>query len=285
MNLKDHRPSLDVPKMPALPEVFTQINDMVNNPRASLADIGPIIEQDVGLTALLLKIVNSAFYSFPSPIDTLSRAVTIVGTQQLADLVLATSIIKVFHGISQDLLDLESFWRHSVACGIAARILATLRRDGNGERLFVAGILHDIGRLLICVQKGDQANEILTRFLGGREPMCQIEVELLGYDHSTVGGTLVQDWNLPASLQEAVAYHHNPLAANQHPVEAAIVHVADTLTHAMQLGNSGAPFVPPFEPKAWDQLGLPISALSFAMEQIDRQYQDTVQMVLPEPLC
>jgi HD-like signal output (HDOD) protein len=115
--------------------------------------------------------------------------------------------------------------------------------------------------------------------------MCQIEVEMLGYDHAALGGTLVQDWNLPASLQEAVTYHHNPLAANQHPVEAAIVHVADTMIHAMQLGNSGTPFVPPFEPRAWHQVGLPISDLSLATEQIDRQYQDTVQMVLPDPLA
>ena len=265
MNIKSPLPSLGRIKMPALPEVFARINDTVNDPRASLSDIAPIIEQDVGLTALLLRIVNSAFYGFPSQIETIARAITIVGTQQLGDLVLATSVVKVFRGISQDLLNMESFWRHSLACGITARILSTLRHDGNGERLFVAGILHDIGRLLICMDRNAEAREILQQSLEGKRPTHQIEMEILEYDHTAVGGALVEEWNLPVSLHEAVAHHHSPLDAVHHPVEVAIIHVADIITHAMQLGNSGSPYVPPFELQAWERLGLPLGALSFAI--------------------
>ena len=128
-------------EIPSLPMIFTRIDEAVNNPRSSLADIGRIISEDSSLTARLLKIVNSAFYSFPSKIETISRAVTVVGTQQLRDLALATSVMKLFQGIPPDLINMEAFWKHSIACGVAARVLAAHKREANIERFFVAGIL------------------------------------------------------------------------------------------------------------------------------------------------
>ena len=117
MIAKSHIQIEDITDIPSLPEIFIRVNEVVNNPRSSLEDVGKVISEDTGLTARLLKIVNSAFYGFPSHIETISRAVTIVGTQQLRDLALATSVIRLFSGIPHDLLDMESFWRHSVACG------------------------------------------------------------------------------------------------------------------------------------------------------------------------
>jgi HD-like signal output (HDOD) protein len=272
----------DVTDVPSLPEIFIRVNEAVNNPRSSLEDVGKVISEDTGLTARLLKIVNSAFYGFPSQIDTISRAVTIVGTQQLRDLALATSVIRLFRGIPHDLLDMESFWRHSVACGIAARILATYRREANVERFFVAGILHDIGRLIICLKRGDHIREVLPRVREGNHTLRQLEMEVLGYDHASVGGALIQAWKLPASLEEVILCHHSPLESSRYPVEAAVIHAADIITHALQLGNSGEYFVPQLEAKAWDRLALPISILAPTIDQVDRQCQDAVQMILPE---
>jgi HD-like signal output (HDOD) protein len=272
----------DVTDVPSLPEIFIRVNEAVNNPRSSLEDVGKVISEDTGLTARLLKIVNSAFYGFPSQIDTISRAVTIVGTQQLRDLALATSVIRLFRGIPHDLIDVESFWRHSVACGITARILATYRREANVERFFVAGILHDIGRLIICLKRGDLMREILPRVRDGSNTLRQLEMEVLGYDHASVGGALIQAWKLPASLEEVILCHHSPLESSRYPVEAAVIHVADIITHALQLGNSGESFVPLLEVKAWDRLALPVSILPPTIDQVDRQYQDAVQMILPE---
>jgi len=272
----------DITDIPSLPEIFIRVNEVVNNPRSSLEDVGKVISEDTGLTARLLKIVNSAFYGFPSHIETISRAVTIVGTQQLRDLALATSVIRLFSGIPHDLLDMESFWRHSVACGITARILATFRRESNVERFFVAGILHDIGRLILCLQKSEEMRDILKQVRQGANTVRVVEFDVLGFDHTTVGGALIQAWKLPASLEEVVLCHHAPLQASRYPVEAAVIHVADIFSHAMQLGHSGECWVPPLEGKAWDRLGLPVSILSSTIDQIDRQYYDTVQMILPE---
>ncbi len=274
------RDFLDVP---SLPIVFTRVNEAVNNPKSSIADIGEIISEDPGLTGRLLRIVNSALYCFPSKIDTISRAVTIVGTQQLRDLALATTVVKLFRGISHELIDMESFWRHSVACGIASRVLATYRREANVERFFVTGILHDIGRLLICLKKGDLAREAIQRSRATGEELYKVETELMGFNHAVVGGALIHVWKLPASLEEVVEYHHAPMRACRYLVETAVVHVADIITHALQLGNSGEFRVPPLEPEAWERLALSTSVMSPAIEQVDRQYHEAVQMVLPEP--
>jgi len=266
----------------SLPMIFTRINDAVNNPRSSIADIGRIISEDPGLTARLLRIANSAFYSFPSKIDTISRAVTIVGTQQLRDLALATSVMKVFKGIPEDLMNMEAFWRHSIGCGITARVLASHRREANLERYFVTGMLHDIGRLLLFMNLPKQARAALARCQGSGELLYQVEYEEMGFDHATVGSALLQAWNLPASLEEVVAFHHAPQKALRYPIEAAIVHVADIIAHVMGLGSSGERFVPQFNPEAWERIGVPVSLLPATLEQVERQFHDATRMILQD---
>jgi len=268
--------------IPSLPMIFTRIDEAVNNPRSSLAEIGRIISEDSSLTARLLKIVNSAFYSFPTRIETISRAVTVVGTQQLRDLALATSVMKLFQGIPADLMNMEAFWKHSIGCGVSARILATRRREANVERFFVAGILHDIGRLALCLNEGDWMRGALGRCHASGELLYKVELEELGFDHAGLGRALLENWKLPASLEETVAYHHNPIAASRFPVEAAVVHVADIIAHAMQLGNSGEQLVPPLNPQAWDRTGISPEQLPDILNHIDRQFSEAAEWMTPE---
>ncbi|PYV36816.1 MAG: phosphohydrolase [Acidobacteria bacterium] len=266
----------------ALPMIFTRINDAVNDPRSSIADIGRIISEDSSLSARLLRIVNSVLYSFPSKIETITRAVTIVGTQQLRDVALATSVMKMFAEMSEDLLNMEAFWHHSIGCGITARILASYRREPNVERFLVAGMLHDIGRLLIHTKMADQARAALLRCESSGELLYKVEVDEFGFDHAAVGGALLQLWKLPASLEEVVTCHHNPRRAQRYAVETAVIHVADVIAHAMRLGNSGERFVPPLDSRAWERIGIPLSYLSETMDQVDRQINDAIKMIRPD---
>jgi HD-like signal output (HDOD) protein len=264
----------------SLPTVFTRINEAVNNPRASINQIGSIISEDAGLSSRLLMVVNSAFFNFPQRIESITKAIGIVGTQQLRDLALATSIIKLFKGIPRDLVDMEAFWKHCVAVGIAARTLATFRRETNVERFFVAGILHDIGRLVMYLKIPDLSRESLLRAKNNNELLHVAESEQIGFDHAAVGRVLMQAWKLPAYQEEVVAFHHKPHLATRFPVETAIVHVADIIAHSMHLGTSGEQFVPPLREEAWDRLGLPVSILAPMFEQVDRQFSDAVQHIM-----
>jgi HD-like signal output (HDOD) protein len=264
----------------SLPLVYEKLNDAVNNPRASMSDIARVISEDAGLTARLLRIVNSAFYGFPSRVDSISRAVTILGTHELRALALATSVTTMFKGIPVDLVSMDSFWRHSIACGVTARILATYRRVQNAERFFIAGVLHDIGRLVMYMKIPDQSRQAIVRSQEMQEPLFVSEREVIGFGHASVGSLLLEAWSFPAGLEEAVGFHHNPNAASRYPLEAAIIHLADIIVHAMELGSSGEQSVPPLDPEAWDRVGLPVSVLSPTVVQLENQFEDVVNMMV-----
>lgn len=264
----------------SLPTIFTRINEAVNNPRSSMNTIGAIIAEDAGLTSRLLMVVNSAFFNFPQRIDSIPKAISIVGTQQLRDLALATSIIKLFKGIPDDLVNMEKFWAHSIGVGIAARTLAAFRREMNVERFFLAGILHDIGRLLMLTKIPDLAREAIMQARQEGALLYAAEAQRIGFDHAAVGNALVTQWKLPHYLEEVVGYHHKPQSATRFPTEVAIIHVADIMAHAMALGSSGEHFVPPINNDAWEKLALPTSVLAPAFEQIDRQFVDATKFIL-----
>ena len=266
----------------SLPMIHLRLEEAINNPKKSMSDIAKIIREDPGLTARLLRIVNSAFYNFPSRVETISQAVTIVGTQQLSALALATSVMKMFKGLPEDLVSMDSFWRHSIACGLAARFIGTLLREANAERFFVAGMLHDIGRLVMYTKLTEPSREILTTAKAQQQLLYEAERERLGFTHAVVGGVLLQTWKLPTSLEEIVMYHHNPKAATRFPVETAVVHLADIIAHAMDLGSSGEVFVPPLDSEAWERLNLSPSVLGSIEEQLDRQYQDSLHTMLAD---
>lgn len=266
----------------SLPMIYYKINEAINNPQSSMADIGKIISDDPGLTVRLLRLVNSAFYGFPSKIETITQALVIIGTNQLRDLALATSIVSLFEGIPKDLVSMESFWRHSIACGIAAKTLATYRNETNIERFLIAGMLHDIGRLILYKKAGGQAREALLRCHSNKTLLFMAEQEVMGFDHASLGRRLLEAWNLPSSLEEAVAFHHQPQVAMHYPMEADIVHVADIIVNALQWGSSGEHYVPPVDEKAWERIGLSTGILSLALDAMDQQMNEVIHSILQD---
>ncbi len=264
----------------SLPDIFFKVNEMVEDPYCSASDIGDVIKSDAPFTARLLKLVNSPFFGFPSRIDTVSRAITVIGTRELRDLILATSVVKNFTGIPADLVTMDQFWRHSIYCGLLARIIATHCREVNLERFFVAGLLHDIGSLLIYRKLPELARETLNRANYNGQVLHQAEREVLGFDHADVGGELLRTWRLPESLIEGIAFHHAPERATHHPREAAITHLANIIVTAIELGHHGP--VPPLEQRAWDLLGLPVDFLEPTITEADAKFADAFKMIYLE---
>jgi len=266
----------------SLPGVYLRLSAVVSDPRSSAADVGRVIAEDPGLTARLLRLVNSAMYGFPSRIETVSHAISIVGTAQLQDLALATSVIRLFASVPADIVSMESFWRHSVACGVAARALASRRRETNVERYFVAGLLHDIGRPIMYVKAPAQARAAIERARERGEPLFESEQHQFGFDHAHVGHALLELWKLPPSLREAVLLHHHPERAQRFPVEAAVVHVADLITNALGLGSSGENLVPPVVPEAWETIGLSPAMIPDVVDEAERHYESAVNIMALE---
>jgi len=268
-------------EMATLPIIFTRINEAVENPKSSFSEIGQIISGDSASSARLLKIVNSAYYGFSNKVETITHAITIIGTAQLRDLVLATAVIERFQGVPSKTIDMKSFWLHSISCGLAARILATYRHDRNPERFYVLGVLHDIGRLLMFLNIPDQMRKVIEMAEQEKISLYEAEKNIIGFNHAEMGGFLMEAWNLPGTFQTAINFSHDPSSTTpEYVTETSILHVADLISHCMEHGSSGDRYVPPLDEEAWEKIGLRPSILASVVYQLDRHLDEAIRMFL-----
>lgn len=267
-------------KVAALPAVAIKFNEAIKDPLTSNQDLEYIVSEDSALASKVLMIANSALFNFPSKIDTISKAVTIIGHQQLSQIILSCSIVAVFKDIPQKVIDMDLFWRHSIAVATASRILAGFRHEANIEKYFTAGLLHDIGKLIIFAEAPKYALEIIEKSSGTNELMHVVEKSVLGFDHAKLGGMLLKKWKLPADLVSAVNYHHIPSVDSGDNITTSIIHVADIIVHSLQYGSSGEKLVPILNDKAWNSLGLDVEMIGSIIEQLNVQYKEAVKFVL-----
>lgn len=260
----------------SLPMIFHKLVEVINDSRSSASDVAEIISNDTDLSARLLKLVNSAFYGMRSKIDTISRAVAIIGSNQLVSLAMGISVIQVFKGIPEDIIRMQDFWTHSLGCGLSARILASYHKTPNTERFFVAGLLHDIGRLVIFKCLPGYAKATIDTARRENILVRKAEAQVLGFTHEKLGGILLKRWKFPVSLEKNVRFHH-VMDAAPNRLEAAIILFADAMVHALELGSSGERYVPAIPPVAWDTLGLPPTVISQTATQLDYQLDEVVK--------
>jgi len=272
----------NVESVVSLPTIFTRIDELINSPDSNLTDIADVISEDPGLSVRLLKVANSAMFNFPAEIDTITRAITVIGTRQLRDLVLATKVISVFKDVDSDIINMEEFWKHSIASGIMARILASLRREPNTEYYYLLGLLHEVGRLVMYMEIPDLMSRAVTNSIDSNVALHQSELSVIGFDHSMVGAELMAAWNLPESMRDAICYHHRPSLSLNYVDDAGIIHVSDLIVNALELGSSGESDVPPLDEQAWESLDLSQFVLPDAIEQLENQYHEAVDIFLED---
>lgn len=261
----------------SLPDIYYRIVEVLGDPNSTATTISDVISKDVSLSAKLLKLVNSPFYGFPSKIDSITRAVALLGFNELAMLAHGISVIRHFQDMPITCLDMQSFWKHSVACGLLARALAGRRPGLSEERFFVAGLLHDIGRLIMLKEMPHIMGKVLLHAAENNLDTWRAERDILGYDHAAVAGHLMGEWCMPVDLRNMVARHHHPDLADN-VFEAGFIHLADIMTIAMDMGCSGSYRVPPLSAGAWDVLDLPQGLLVTSVRQTDRQLDEIVSM-------
>ena len=260
------------------PILYYQLREKLDDPNSSFEELAAIVKTDTALSARLLKIVNSAFYGFSETVDTLTHALNIIGTDQLTDLALAAIVTSKFQGIPRDLINMEMFWMHSIGCGIACRKIAERMPGVESEKMYLGGMLHDIGSLIIYKEYPEEAKKILMRCKESGENLFKVEKEVLGYDHAEVGGLLLTEWRLPQRLVEVVKYHHAPNNANDYLEEACIVARADALVYEMEIGNSGEPGVPVLDPRVSEVVPVSDEEFDGLKEEIADQIDGTVRM-------
>ena len=270
----------DMTSVASLPSVYQRLSEVINHPTSTADQVGKVVLMDSGLTARLLMLVNSALFNFPNKIENVSKAVVLVGSEQLRDLALGTSVVSMFDGVPSDLVNMHGFWRHSLACGIAARVIARVRGEQNVERFFVAGLLHDLGALVLYTKLPEESRKIMRIHLERRIPLSTVENRVLGFDHAAVGGALVETWKLADAQHAAVAMHHTPQHEKTHGAMAATVHIADIMADAMGRGSSGERYLPGFVPEAWELLRLDPKQVPALLEEVSVTVSEAEQIFL-----
>ena len=262
------------------PHVYIKLKETLADPRSSFKEFSTIIMNDPALSARLLKIVNSPFYGLESEVETVTHALGIIGTEQLSELVLATSVTEQFNDIPKNQVSMDLFWRHSVACGVTAKIIADWVGERNLESYYLAGMLHDIGSLIVYKKFSSVAEKVLRRCKENKEYLFDVEREVFGASHAKVGGKLLKGWGLPMSLCEPVFFHHRPNKAKEFPLATKIIHVADSIVDQMNLGSSGEAIANPVSQEILNELGFGELPVEKFESQIKDQYYSAMSVFL-----
>ena len=268
-------------RLVSLPDVYLRLKTVLDDPNSNLADVADVVSNDPAITARLLRIVNSAYFGLGSEVDTVSRAVGLLGTQEVHDLVLAASVAQSFEGMSNEIMDMQKFWQRSVSCAIAGRELATVCNVLDGERLFVAGLLRDIGHMFIyqlAPQKAQQAIE-LARVQGA--PLYKAERALLGTDYARVGADLMRQWQLPQSLWEPTEYHVEPTKSQEYELFTSLVHIAAHLTEGAEQEMGIEVALAGVWAHAWEVTGLSPEQCGGVSERVDAQVAAVMRLIFP----
>ncbi len=251
----------EVESLLSLPDAVVRLNALIDDPNSDIAELTEVISHDPGLAARLLKLVNSAYYGFSYRVDSISRAVNLIGRRELGNLAMASGMAEVFNGIPSETIDMETFWFNSVTCGTLAKCLAEPCRCDR-EVLFIAGLLHAIGRLVFYLRRPKQYREVLVQCGEQTESnLNAAERKAFGFDHAELGAELCLQWKLPERLHGILRHHLDPLNAPDYRREVGILHVAADMAAGImpstQVERYAMDYVPGFEAEVWRDLGLP----------------------------
>lgn len=209
----------------SLPEVYLKIRELMDDPESCLDDFAVVVSSDPSLIVSVLKIVNSAFFGFTGQIDNVNRAVNLIGIGPLHDLVLSLSALDALD-LSNDIEELVSFWKRSIYCGVVSRLIAEKLNIQNAESLFVVGLLHEIGHLILFQKFTQQSIQNIIQSKTDQIPLSEVEEMVFGTNYAKIGQALMADWNLPFKFQCLTEYHPDPKLADEFIKETNIMHLA-----------------------------------------------------------
>jgi len=260
------------------PQVYSRLLAVLDRRDWTVGDIAAVIERDAGVASRTLRLANSPYYGMYRRVSTVADAVAVLGTAELQTLVLATSVLESFTGIPPGLLSLQDHWRRAVRVSAVATCLAKASTtDMNTRELLIAGLLHDVGSLVVCLVLPEQAREAMLTRLPEEpgQPAC-LECEVTGERAAVVGGTLLEHWSLPASLCDAVTWHTAP--GEQHERRVAFVHVAWRVSQAMENGIERPEQAIPVEDPAWRLAGLRAPDVLDLMGEAESEFRSAMAL-------
>lgn len=253
-----------VTTLPTLPDIVSHIIKMVDAPETTASDIGSEISKDQVLSAKVLKLVNSGFYGFSQPIKTIPHAMVLLGFNVVKSLVLSAT---VFDMMTETI---DGLWEHSLSAAIAAGAIARKIDLADSEEVGVSGLLHDLGKVVEAEYFRSEFNQITTMVQEDDVSFLDAEMQVIGVQHASIGGWLLEQWRLPRPLVDPIAYHHSFHPSRDNADRTAVIHIADVLVKAKAYGFSGDTRVPALDPEALRHVSLVIGDLRQILAEIDQ---------------
>lgn len=268
-------------RLSSLPEVYLKVRDAVESADSTVEEVAGLIMSDPAMTARILKVVNSPLYGQSRRVETVSRAINVLGMQQVHDIALASSVTATFAGMPVGLMDVRRFWSLSLACALAARTLGKRAGLVDSERLFVIGLLSRIGHMVMYERIPQLAAVALSHAERTEQPLYLVERQLIGCDYAAVGCELLTLWQLPASIVGMIQDHVEPQAAQSSAIGAAIVHLAAAVAEAFTAPQGSALNPESFDAYLWEATGLSPDAVLEAEKHIRGEFAAAVEVFVP----
>lgn len=242
----------------SFPLAGLKINELIHQDQADAQALADIIRTDPALSAAVLRVANSAALGSASSIDDVGRAVTRLGRAQIQSLTLGLSLAQAFKDVPVELVSMEDFWRHSLYCAAATQIVADKAGLADKSSAFTAGLLHDIGHLILFTYQPEQAIEALEQSRADYEGLVNFETEkrLMGFDHAELGAAFARAWSLPEIIVQCIGGHHHPMQNADESSLVTAVHLGNSLAVLAENDQDDLAEAPPIDDRVWDKLGL-----------------------------
>ncbi|MCP4643964.1 MAG: HDOD domain-containing protein [bacterium] len=264
---------VEVANLPTLPGILKKISKMTESADSSAADVADLIAKDQVLSAKVLRLVNSPFYGFPGRISSVTHAVVLLGFSVIKGLVLGTAVFDTIAAHGQGL------WQHSLGTALFSRRLALQTDMSDPEEIMVAGLLHDLGKVILTVMMPEAYCDMMDAAVEKRCHVSVAERDALYVDHARVASWVANEWHFPARLAEPITYHHRPDLAKECKDVVAIVHVADILSRGMGYGWPGDDSMPTLDHEAFQSLRISFQDLDTILEEVDSEFSRGIDVL------
>ena len=265
-------------ELPSLPEIYVRVSELLETENSDAQQIGEAVQTDPSLTGRLLKMVNSAYYGLPNEIFSISQAISVLGRQQIKQILMGSVLSGVFTEINNDNFSMRDFWQHSIKTAIIARHLAMQNAQIiDHEAFFTAGLLHDIGRLVLAKEVPDLLPEIEELVEINGVDIIQAEEEKLGVTHIDVGGALMKKWGIPSLITQCVVKHHEIDHVGPFAVDTSMVYLANNLSKLVLLDDEDEMQKTIVTIANWQQTGCTLEQIDIACRLADEQWLEVME--------
>ena len=258
---------MDTKTLPTLPGVIIRLNALSEDEKSTIHEMANIVTSDQVLSARILRLANSPSYGF-NRVSTISNAMILLGVNVVKSLALSSTFLEIMEKNSLGL------WEHSLGVAAAANLIARKLAIPECEEISTAALLHDIGRVVIGLKCSKESEQILQLAKEKQIYISEAEMQVLGTDHTEVGGWLAKSWFLPEKLSDPISFHHNVTLSVNHRIKVSVVQVADVLIKASGFGDSGDSYVPRIQQEAWDALCMTELLLAEIIEELEEKLID-----------